>query len=119
MSDKYVSPLVERFATAEMAALFSAQKKFSTWRRCWIALAEAEQELGLPITNEQLAEMRAHVDDIDFKAPDMCRLREGIWRAGSAKILTNSSHRFTTKSAKSKFSTRMYRPTGIIAGWYA
>jgi adenylosuccinate lyase len=59
---------VERFATAEMAALWGPQKKFSTWRRCWIALAEAEQELGLPITDAQLEEMRAHIDDIDFDA---------------------------------------------------
>lgn len=70
MTTEYVSPLVERFATREMAQLWSAQRKFSTWRRCWIALAEAEQELGLPITNEQLDEMRAHVDDIDFVAAD-------------------------------------------------
>ncbi len=68
MTLEYTSPLVERFATKEMAALWGAQKKFSTWRRCWIALAEAEQELGLPITDEQLDEMRAHVDDIDFEA---------------------------------------------------
>jgi adenylosuccinate lyase len=68
MTTEYVSPLVERFATKEMAQLWSAQKKFSTWRRCWIALAEAEQELGLPITDAQLDEMRAHVDDIDFEA---------------------------------------------------
>ncbi|MCH7958871.1 MAG: adenylosuccinate lyase [Candidatus Hydrogenedentes bacterium] len=68
MTSEYITPLVERFATKEMAALWSPQNKFSTWRRCWIALAEAEQELGLPITDEQLAEMRAHIDDIDFDA---------------------------------------------------
>jgi adenylosuccinate lyase len=69
MSSEYVSPLVERVATPAMAQLWGAQKKFSTWRRCWIALAEAEQELGLTvITDEQLEEMRAHVDDIDFEA---------------------------------------------------
>jgi len=68
MTNAYVSPLVERVATEEMAALWGAQKKFSTWRRCWVALAEAEQELGLPITDEQLDQMRAHVDDIDFDA---------------------------------------------------
>ncbi len=68
MNDKYVSPLVERVATAEMTALWSAQKKFSTWRRCWIALAEAERELGLPVTEAQIAEMKAHIDDIDFEA---------------------------------------------------
>lgn len=67
MTDVYQSPLVERFATREMAELWSSQKKFSTWRRCWIALAEAEKELGLPITDAQLEAMRAHVDDIDFE----------------------------------------------------
>lgn len=67
MNTEYVSPLVERFATKPMVALWSAQRKFSTWRRCWVALAEAEQELGLPISNEQIAAMRAHVDDIDFE----------------------------------------------------
>ncbi|MFP4500088.1 MAG: adenylosuccinate lyase [Candidatus Hydrogenedentota bacterium] len=66
MTTEYVSPLVERFATKKMAQLWSAQKKFSTWRRCWIALAEAEKELGLDITDAQLDAMRAHVDDIDF-----------------------------------------------------
>jgi adenylosuccinate lyase len=65
--DEYVNPLVERFATRDMIALWSPQKKFSTWRRCWIALAEAQQELGLPITDAQLDEMRAHVGDIDFE----------------------------------------------------
>jgi len=68
MTTQYTSPLVERFATAEMARLWSAQRKFSTWRRCWVALAEAEQELGLPISDAQIGEMRAHVDDIDFEA---------------------------------------------------
>ncbi len=68
MTTEYVSPLVERVATREMTQHWSAQKKFSTWRRCWIALAEAEQELGLPVTDGQLDEMRAHVDDIDFEA---------------------------------------------------
>lgn len=68
MTTEYASPLVERFATKEMAQLWSAQRKFSTWRRCWLALAEAEKELGLPISDEQLGEMRAHLDDIDFEA---------------------------------------------------
>ena len=66
MTSEYVSPLVERVATREMARLWSNDRKFSTWRRCWLALAEAEQELGLPITDEQLEEMRAHLDDIDY-----------------------------------------------------
>lgn len=70
MTTEYISPLVERFATREMVQLWGAQKKFSTWRRCWVALAEAEKELGLPITDEQLDEMRAHVDDVDFVAAE-------------------------------------------------
>ncbi len=66
MTDVYLSPLVERFATSGMKALWSAQKKFSTWRRCWVALAEAEQELGLDISDAQLDALRAHIEDIDF-----------------------------------------------------
>jgi len=68
MTSVYTSPLVERVATREMCELWGAQRKFSTWRRCWLALAEAEHELGLPVTSEQLDEMRAHLDDIDFEA---------------------------------------------------
>ena len=68
MTSEYTSPLVERFATREMAELWGAQRKFSTWRRCWIALAEAEKDLGIAISDAQLEEMRAHVDDIDFEA---------------------------------------------------
>jgi adenylosuccinate lyase len=67
-NERFVSPLAERVATEPMIRLWGPQRKFSTWRRCWIALAEAEQELGLPITDEQIEEMRAHVDDIDFEA---------------------------------------------------
>lgn len=62
----YESPLVARNASPEMIAVFSPQRKHSTWRRIWLALAEAEKSLGLPISDEQLAEMRAHLDDIDF-----------------------------------------------------
>ncbi len=62
----YTSPLETRWASREMRELFSAQRKFSTWRRLWVALAEAEKQLGLDITDEQLRQMREHVDDIDF-----------------------------------------------------
>lgn len=65
--DIYENPLITRYASREMAGIWSAQTKHSTWRRLWIALAESQQELGLPITDEQLAEMRATVDDIDFE----------------------------------------------------
>ncbi len=63
----YVNPLVERFATPQMVEVFSPQKKFSTWRRVWLALAEAQSELGLDITPEQLEEMRQNLDNIDFE----------------------------------------------------
>jgi adenylosuccinate lyase len=64
--DIYENPLISRYASREMAALWGDQRKFSTWRRLWVALAEAESELGLTITKEQIAELRAAVDDIDF-----------------------------------------------------
>ena len=69
MSDKmnYESPLASRYASGEMLYLFSPQKKFSTWRRLWIALARAEMKLGLPISAEQISEMEAHIEDIDFE----------------------------------------------------
>ncbi|MDR2579083.1 MAG: adenylosuccinate lyase [Chitinispirillales bacterium] len=66
--NEYVNPLSERYASGEMLRLFSPRYKFSTWRRLWCALAECEKELGLPITDEQTAEMRANVDNIDFNA---------------------------------------------------
>ena len=66
MTDQYVSPLSKRYASEEMLKLFSQDKKFTTWRRLWIALAEAEMELGLPITQEQVDELKAHADDINY-----------------------------------------------------
>ena len=68
MNDGFISPLSERYAGKEMQSLFSSDKKFSTWRLLWIALAESEQALGLPITDEQIEEMKAHVTDIDYEA---------------------------------------------------
>ena len=65
--DQYVNPLISRYASKEMSQIWSPQRKFSTWRKLWIALAEAEQELGLEISDEQLNELRAHIDDIDFE----------------------------------------------------
>ena len=62
----YENPLVSRYASEQMLGIFSPQFKFSTWRRLWLALAESQAELGLPIKKKQLAEMRKHLDDIDF-----------------------------------------------------
>ncbi len=64
--DRYQNPLVVRYASQEMSELWSDQRKFSTWRRLWLALAEAEQEAGLDISDEQLGQLREHLDDIDF-----------------------------------------------------
>ncbi len=64
----YTSPLSERYPSPEMKYLFSPEKKFTTWRKLWIALAESEQELGLDITDEQIAELKAAVSDIDYEA---------------------------------------------------
>lgn len=66
--DHYDNPLISRYASPEMSGLWSEQRKFGLWRRLWVVLAEAERELGLPIREEQIAELKAHVDDIDFKA---------------------------------------------------
>ncbi len=66
MKDTYESPLCSRYATKRMQYIFSPDYKFSTWRKLWIALAESEKELGLNISEEQLDEMRAHIDDIDY-----------------------------------------------------
>ncbi len=63
----YESPLSSRYASDEMQYIFSPDKKFSTWRRLWIALARAEMELGLPIDQEQISEMEAHITDIDYE----------------------------------------------------
>jgi len=67
MKTKYENPLVDRYASKEMNENWSPQKKFSTWRRLWLALATAEKELGLPVSQEQLDEMAEHLDDIDFE----------------------------------------------------
>ncbi len=65
-TDRYVSPLSERYASKEMQYIFSPDMKFRTWRKLWIALAETEKELGLNITQEQIDELKAHADDINY-----------------------------------------------------
>ncbi|NLL51002.1 MAG: adenylosuccinate lyase [Eubacteriaceae bacterium] len=67
MTEQYVNPLSERYASKEMLRTFSADNKFSTWRKLWVALAVAQKELGLPVTEEQIAQMKAHIDDIDYE----------------------------------------------------
>ena len=72
-NDRYQSPLSERYASKEMQYIFSPDKKFCTWRRLWIALAETERELGLNITEEQIEELKAHAEDINY---DVAKARE-------------------------------------------
>ena len=77
MYDRYESPLGQRYAGKEMQQLFSQDKKFKTWRKLWIALAESEKELGLDITQEQIDELKAHAEDINY---DVAKEREKIVR---------------------------------------
>ena len=76
-NDRYQSPLSERYASKEMQYIFSPDMKFRTWRKLWIALAETEKELGLDITDEQIEELKAHADDINY---DVAKEREKIVR---------------------------------------
>ena len=66
--DQYQNPLITRYASPDMSRIWGAQRKFGAWRRLWVALAEAEAELGLPISAAQIRQLREHVDDIDFEA---------------------------------------------------
>ena len=70
MREQYENPLCRRYASREMQEIFSDARKFSTWRKLWVALAESEKELGLDITDAQIAEMKAHLYDIDFAVAD-------------------------------------------------
>ena len=77
MNDRYQSPLSERYASKEMQYIFSPDKKFKTWRKLQIALAETEKELGLDITQEQIDELKAHAEDINY---DVAKEREKLVR---------------------------------------
>ena len=76
-TDRYQSPLSERYASKEMQYIFSPDMKFRTWRKLWIALAQTEQELGLNITDEQIEELKAHQDDINY---EVAKERENVVR---------------------------------------
>ena len=76
-TDRYQTPLAERYASKEMQYIFSPDKKFRTWRKLWIALAESEHELGLPVTEEQIEELKAHAEDINY---DVAKEREKLVR---------------------------------------
>ncbi len=67
MIDRYESPLSSRYASPYMLKLFSAQTRIETWRKLWVSLAKAEHALGLPVTQAQVDELAAHINDIDFE----------------------------------------------------
>ncbi len=73
MTDRYESPLASRYASAYMTELFAADTRYRTWRKLWLSLAKAEKELGLPVTDGQIADLEAHLEDIDY---DVVRARE-------------------------------------------
>ena len=73
MTQQYETPLSSRYASGYMLELFSADTRYRTWRQLWVALAQAEMELGLPVTKEQVDELAAHTEDIDYEC---VRLRE-------------------------------------------
>ena len=93
-NDRYQSPLSERYASREMQYIFSPDKKFRTWRRLWIALAETEKELGLNITEEQIEELKAHADDINYEVAKATR--DGTNRAASSATPPTSTLRSTS-----------------------
>ena len=88
----YVSSLSERYLSNEIKYLFSPEKKFTTWRKLWIALAEAEKELGLDISDEQIKELQDYADDINYQ---VAKEREKIVRS------TSSVMGFGTRSIRS------------------
>ena len=87
-TDRYVSPLSERYASKEMQYIFSPDMKFRTWRKLWIALAETEKELGLNITDEQIEELKAHAEDINYDVAKEREKASSIWEQPPAMLVT-------------------------------
>ena len=100
MSDmqNYTSSLSERYPSKEMKYLFSPEMKFRTWRKLWIALAETEQELGLPITDEQIAELQAKLLKSDLQKKATASLEKDGYPVGLAELLDYTSEEAMEKS---------------------
>ena len=90
MHELYENPLISRYASSEMATLWGDQRKFSTWRRLWVLLAEAEAELGLPISRQQIQELRSRVDDINFETAENYERQAATRRDGACACLRRS-----------------------------
>lgn len=123
--DRYSSPLAERYASRAMLELWSPQMRHGLWRRLWLALAEAEQTLGVPIPDEALAQMRAHLDDIDFAAVAVYerRFRHDVMAHVHAfGDVAPAAHKFIHLGATSAFVTDnadlilMRRGLGLLRG---
>jgi adenylosuccinate lyase len=133
--DQYDNPLIARYASAEMGRLWSAERKARTWRRLWVVLAEVEAELGLPISPAQIAELKAHVDDIDLAAAaryerqlrhdvmahvhaygDVCPSARGIihWGATSCYVTDNTDLLLVRESLE-VVATRLARVIDVLA----
>ena len=93
----YESPFCTRYASKEMQYIFSADKKFSTWRRLWVALARGEMKLGLPVTQEQVDELESHINDINYDVAEerekLVRHDEGHNPSGGYLLLCGRQHR--------------------------
>ena len=108
MHDRYTNPLCTRYAGRTMQHIYSDDNKFSTWRRLWVALAESEQELGLPITDAQLEQLRAHITDIDYAyaAEREHEVRHDVM----AHVLTYGAHRRElTRAMLARHGVRTHR----------
>ena len=97
-NDRYRSPLSERYASKEMQYIFSPDMKFRTWRRLWIALAETEKELGLDITDEQIAELQAKLLKSDMQKKATASLEKDGYPVGLAELLDYTSEEAMEKS---------------------
>jgi adenylosuccinate lyase len=135
--DQYDNPLIARYASAEMSRLWGPRRKFRTWRLLWVALAEAQAELGLPIREAQLAELRAHVDDVDLELAgryerqlrhdvmahvhaygDLCPAARGVihWGATSCYV-TDNTDLLLMREALTMVGQRLARVIDRLAGF--
>jgi adenylosuccinate lyase len=141
MHDFYENPLITRYASRDMARIWSAQTKHSTWRRLWVTLAECQRELGLDITAEQIAELKAHTDDIDFEKAakyekifrhdvmahvhtygDLCPSARGIIHLGTTSCyVTDNSEliqmRDSLKLLRGRLATVIFRLADFATKW--